>query len=76
MLVERNIRELENVIHLALLVVTGQEIGVEHLRLAGTAPGNLQFHSAIRARRSKELVLRSTICFAQRAAKYSADWSG
>jgi len=30
-----NIRELENVIHLALLVATGREIGPEHLRLAG-----------------------------------------
>ena len=30
-----NIRELENVIHFALLVASGQEIGPEHLKLAG-----------------------------------------
>jgi DNA-binding NtrC family response regulator len=34
-----NIRELENVIHFALLVASGHEIGLEHLKLGGVVQG-------------------------------------
>jgi DNA-binding NtrC family response regulator len=41
-----NIRELENVIHFALLVASGHEIGPEHLKLAGNAVPASAAHAA------------------------------